>query len=491
MHGQAPRAPDDRVVATGSQSSRAVLDAVRGGSDTIAAIATPPGRGAIALVRMSGPDAELIARRVTAPWPPEARVATLAAIHDPGSGAVIDRALVTRFENGRSFTGEPMVEISTHGGAVSSALVLAALVAAGARQALPGEFTRRAVINGKLTLAQGEAIGDIIDATSRSAQRLALDALDGGLVRRVLALRDALLEVEALIAYDIDFPEEDDGPIAPERIERSANDVNERLDALIATAPAGELVRNGALVVLAGPPNAGKSSLFNALLGDARALVTPIPGTTRDAIEAVIDAPRWPLRLVDTAGLRESADMIERLGIEVSERYLARAQVVLACAERAGEIDSTRQRIAAISSAPIVGVLTKSDLLEADVETRNNYPDKPPGTGQTADPLVRVSAETGSGIGELLARIEEVLSASFAVVAPDTPVVTRARHVAALRAARDEMRQFTESWKKRELPAPVIAVHLRAAVAALEELVGVVDTEDVLDRVFRSFCVGK
>ncbi len=460
-----------------------VLGALGGGGDTIAAIATASGRGAIALVRMSGPAAEHVASRVVFPWPTAPRVATLATIRDPESGAVADRALVTRFERGRSFTGEPMVEISTHGGPVSSALVLAAVVGAGARQALPGEFTRRAVMNGRLTLAQGEAIGDIIDATSRSAQRLALEALDGGLVRRVLALRDALLEVEALIAYDIDFPEEDDGPIAPERVARSAGEVSGLLDALIATAPAGELVRDGALVVLAGPPNAGKSSLFNALLGDARALVTPIPGTTRDAIEAVIDAPGWPLRLVDTAGLRESTDTIEKLGIEVSERYLARAQVVLACGERPEDVAATIRRIAAISRAPTIGVLTKQDLLEAGDAAGERDEDAPR--------LVRVSAESGTGLGELLARVEETLASSFTVVAPDTPVVTRARHLAALRVARAEMREFSESWQEGELPAPVIAVHLRAAVAALEELVGAVDTEDVLDRVFRSFCVGK
>ena len=461
-----------------------MLGAIGGGADTIAAIATPAGRGAIALVRMSGPAAEHIAGRVVFPWPTVSRVATLATIRDPQSGTVVDRALVTRFERGRSFTDEPLVEISTHGGPVSSALVLAAVVAAGARQALPGEFTRRAVMNGKLTLAQGEAIGDIIDATSRSAHRLALDALDGGLVRRVLALRDALLEVEALIAYDNDFPEEDDGPIAPERIARSAEEVSALLDALIATAPAGELVRDGALVVLAGPPNAGKSSLFNALLGDARALVTPIPGTTRDAIEAVIDAPGWPLRLVDTAGLRESTDTIEKLGIEVSERYLARAQVVLACGERPEDIEATTGRIAAISSAPMIGVLTKRDLPDASATAAND-------PRRDTQRYVSVSAETGAGLGELLARVEETLAASFTVVAPDMPVVTRARHLAALRVARTEMREFSESWASGELPAPVIAVHLRAAVSALEELVGVVDTEDVLDRVFRSFCVGK
>jgi len=491
MPADGPSAPARPPSASRTDVAGSVLDAVRGGTDTIAAIATPPGRGAIALVRMSGSAAEHIASRTVLPWPPAPRVATLAAIRDPESGAVIDRALVTRFENGRSFTGEPMVEISTHGGAVSPALVLAALVAAGARQALPGEFTRRAVVNGKLTLAQGEAIGDIIDATSRSAHRVAVDALDGGLVRRVLELRDALLELEALIAYDIDFPEEDDGPIAPARIAGSAAGVSAMLDALIATAPSGELVRNGALVVLAGPPNAGKSSLFNALLGEARALVTPIPGTTRDAIEAVIDAPGWPLRLVDTAGLRESTDTIEKLGIEVSERYLARAQVVLACGERADDIDRTRDRVASVSGAPVIGVLTKLDLHGRGCAPGDDRLVARAPTSLGDQSLLRVSAETGAGLGELLARIEETLAASFTAVAPDTPVVTRARHLAALRTARAEMREFSDRWQSAELPAPVIAVHLRTAVTALEELVGVVDTEDVLERVFRSFCVGK
>ncbi len=477
-------APNTDRLGTARHAGQA-LSAVRGGSDTIVAISTPPGRGALALIRMSGTAAYEIAARTIAPWPPAPRVATLATVHDPNSAGAVDRALVIRFEDGRSFTGERMVEISTHGGSVSSALVLAALVTAGARPALPGEFTRRAVLNGKLTLAQGEAIGDIIDATSRTAHRVALDALDGGLVRRVLFLRDALLDLEAMIAYDIDFPEEDDGPVAPARIAAGAAQVSTLLAALIATAPAGELVRNGALVVLAGPPNVGKSSLFNALLGDARALVTPIPGTTRDAIEAVIDGPGWPLRLVDTAGLRDSADTIERLGIEVSERYLSRAQVVLACAEDTVALRATRQRVAAISAAPIVAVLTKRDLLRsADAATVAD-------ADAVLEQPVPVSAETGDGLTLLLSRIEAVLAASLGTVTGDTPIVTRARHLATLRTAEREIQLFADAWQKGSLPAPVIAVHLRAAVAALEELVGVVDTDDVLDRVFRSFCVGK
>ena len=453
------------------------LRALRGAADTIAAIATAPGRGAIALVRMSGSRADEIAARAITPWPIPARVATLCAVRAPAEQTLVDRALVTRFEHGASFTGEKSVEISTHGGLVTPTLVLAALISAGARQAQPGEFTRRAVMNGALDLAQAEAIGDIIDATSRAGHRAALETLDGGLSRRVLALRDALLEVESLIAYEIDFPEEDDGPIAPQRIREATARAHAAITALLATAPSGELVRAGALVVIAGPPNAGKSSLFNALLGEARALVTPVPGTTRDAIEAVVDGRLWPLRLVDTAGLRETSDLVERLGIEVSERYLARAEAVLACGERPADVASTARLVASMTEAPVVRILTKTD--------------RATGTGDVPTDAIATSAETGAGLTAVLAAIEEVISARHDQPALDAPVLTRARHVAALGQAADELARFMETWASGALPAPVAAVHLRAAVGALEELVGAVDVEDVLDRVFRSFCVGK
>ena len=460
---------------TGSVSD--ALGALRDSADTIAAIATPPGRGALALVRMSGPCADDIAARAIAPWPTTARVATLCAVRDPIEKTLVDRALVTRFERGASFTGEPSVEISTHGGLVTPALVLAALISAGARQALPGEFTRRAVMNGTLDLAQAEAIGDVIDATSRAGHRAALETLDGGLSRRVLALRDALLDVEALIAYEIDFPEEDDGPIAPERVRDATTRAHAAIGALLATAPAGELVRAGALVVIAGPPNAGKSSLFNALLGEARALVTPVPGTTRDAIEAVVDGRRWPLRLVDTAGLRETSDIVERLGIEVSERYLARAEAVLACGDSPADVESTAALVARLTDAPVVRVLTKTD--------------RSGGAANAAAGVIATSAETGEGLTAVLAAIEDAVAARHGQPALDAPVLTRARHVAALRQAADELARFMGTWAAGTLPAPVAAVHLRTAVGALEELVGAVDVEDVLDRVFRSFCVGK
>ncbi len=452
------------------------LWALRGGADTIAAIATASGRGAIALVRLSGPDAEQIARRVVAPWPDGPRLATLAAVRDPDTGAVVDQALVTRFESGRSFTGDPTVEISTHGGAVTPALVLAALIAAGARQALPGEFTRRAVLSGRLTLAQAEAIGDVIDATSRAAQRVALHAVGGALAAQVLTLRDEVVGVEALIAYDIDFPEEDDGPVSRERVLDAARRALAAIDALRATEIRGAIVRDGALVVFAGAPNAGKSSLFNALLGESRALVTPVPGTTRDAIEAVLDTGEWPLRLVDTAGLRETGDEIERLGIEVSERYLAHARVVLVCGETAGDLERADERVAGLTPARRIPVLTKADRSPiAEV----------PGA-------IPVSAMNGDGLTVLLARIVGVLAETLGdTPVDDAPIVTRARHAQALALAHEEMSAFIAAWTEGALPAPVVAVHLRAAAGALEELVGAIDVEDVLDRVFRTFCVGK
>ncbi|HEU5175736.1 MAG TPA: hypothetical protein VFT96_13355, partial [Gemmatimonadaceae bacterium] len=202
-----------------------------GGGDTIVAQATPPGRGAIAVVRVSGPRAHALCRAMASTWPAAPRVATLAMLHDE-SGAPIDQAIVTRYDAPASFTGEDMVELSTHGGAVVPVTVIAALIARGARQALPGEYTRRALLNGKLDILQAEAVGDLVEATSRAAQRVALRQLDGGLSRRILALRDAIIAVEALVAYDIDFPEEDDGPIPPERVSAASARVIHDLSAL-------------------------------------------------------------------------------------------------------------------------------------------------------------------------------------------------------------------------------------------------------------------
>lgn len=444
--------------------------------DTIVAVATPSGRGALALVRLSGPDAFSIAQRHLRALPTQPRAAQLLTVYE--GEEVLDQALVTVFPGPDSFTGDDTVEFSTHGGYLVPSALVAALISSGARQAQPGEFTRRAVLNGKLDILQAEAIGDLIDARSLAMKRAALGQLDGGLSRRLLLLRDRLIELEALIVYDIDFPEEDDGPVPRERVEKSAVEIVASLKALLATAPAGELIREGAIVVIAGPPNAGKSSLFNALLGRSRAIVTEIPGTTRDALEAVIDSGKWPLRLVDTAGLRETDDRLERLGIEVSERYLAAAHVILACAETPESLEHTVKQIARTTDAPILSVRTKADLVTTKDES----------FGRTA---IAVSAETGSGLQDLLDAIDEVLRKQHGEILPDLPILTTARHRHALTVACSEVEQFHRTWREKNFPATVASVHLRTAVSELEELIGTVEVEDVLDRVFSSFCVGK
>ena len=327
--------------------------------DTIVALATAAGRGAIAVVRVSGPSAFQIVSRHLGDWPLEPRIPHLCDVLDGNER--LDQALVTLFPGPNSFPGEDTVEISPHGGYLVPSSVIAALSLSGARQALPGEFTRRAVLNGKLDILQAESIGDLIDARSHAMQRTALSQLDGGLSRRLLDLRTELIGLEALIAYDVDFPDEDDGPIPRERVQEATADVVAALASLLATVPVGEILREGAIVVIAGPPNAGKSSLFNALLGRSRAIVTEIPGTTRDALEATIDTGKWPLRLVDTAGLREATDQLERLGIEVSERYLSAAHLVLACAESPADLNRTIEMVGRRTNAPILPVTTKMD----------------------------------------------------------------------------------------------------------------------------------
>ena len=392
---------------------------------------------------------------------------------------LLDDGLVTVFPAPHSFNGETIVEFSTHGGSFVPTAVLAALVEAGARPAQPGEFTERAVLNGKLDLIRAEAIADIIDARSRAAHRMAVHQLSGTLSRRLGELRSAAIDVEALLAFDIDFPEEDDGRLPRERIAQSADTVVAQIDGLLATVPAAILARDGAIVVLAGAPNAGKSSLLNALIGETRVIVSDIPGTTRDAVEVVLEHYPWPLRLIDTAGLREGAEAVERLGIEVSMRYLASAHAIIACADSVEGLNVARELIGTHSRAPVVGALTKADLVSKREKIEDTSGD------------VAVSAIDGRGLQELLAAVTAAVAATLGPEDTEVPPVTRARHRTALNEARDELVAFCTVWRDHELPAPVAAVHVRAAIHALDELIGVVDIEDVFARVFSTFCVGK
>jgi tRNA modification GTPase len=439
-------------------------------SDPIAAIATPPGRAALAVIRLSGDGAFIIAGRVIAGFQSShARQATLATFHDH-DGQPIDRGVYTVYPGPRSYTGEDLVELSCHGGLLIPSRLLAALHAAGARPAAPGEFTRRAVLNGKLDLVQAEAVGDLIDAAAPVQAAAALRQLEGGLSRRLASLRESLIEVQALLSYHIDFPEEDDGPVPPERIVSQVDGVASRIKHLVATAPSGERLREGALMVFAGRPNAGKSSLFNALLGSERALVTEIPGTTRDTIEAHTDFLGWPVRLADTAGLWNAPERIDRLGVEVSRRYLAAADLVLLCVEAGREMGDDESAIAA--ARPSLVVRTKADLTP---EPGEGFP---------------VSAVTGQGLGILRRAAAEQVFSDRINLTDLEPALTRERHRVALARAQSALAAAAPHLG-RNGDAVLAAHHVREATTALDELLGAVDIEEVLERVFSSFCVGK
>lgn len=456
-------------------------------TDTIVAIATAPGLGAVALVRMSGPQARTILRELSHDeeenWSP--RTARVVKLREGSGGALLDEALVTIFTAPDSYTGEDIVEISTHGGYLTPALVVQACIRLGARQAEAGEFTRRAYLNGKLDLTQAEAVADLIHGLAPRSREVALHQLERGLADRIGELRDHLIGLSALLVQHLDFPEEDDAPTPLQEIGGRASDLVSKLEALLHTAPAGELLREGAVAVLAGRPNSGKSSLFNALLGTERAIVTEEAGTTRDALEAVVSCDGFPFRLVDTAGLRDDRTMraeagrVERMGIEVAVRYLHEADVVLYCLPVDTAMDLEEESFLGTLEGPVVLVRTKDDVR-----------DKPVPCSFDAAREVRVSAQSGSGLGDLQETLAGLVFEGVVENRNEMPVVTRARHVRWLEVARGEIQDFALALKDG-VPPEAASAHLKTAESALEEILGVVALDDVLDRVFRDFCIGK
>lgn len=433
------------------------------------------------MVRISGPRTGEVIRRVVPEFDggfPEPRRATLARLVDPGSGEVVDRGLLTWFPAPASYTGEDVAEFSGHGGGLAPRRVLEALRSVGVRMAEPGEFTRRAHLHGKLDLIQAEAVDDLVRGSSPRLHREALRQLDRHLSRRIAGLREGVLQLEAVLAHHIDFPDEDEPPVESEAIARTARGLAAELRALGATGPEGERLRDGALVVLAGRPNTGKSSLYNAFLGEERALVTELPGTTRDALEADITMDGFPVRLVDTAGLREEGDRVERLGMEVARRFLDHADLVLHCVPEGEEVPETDRVWLSERHLPVLRVVTMADRGAGR------------GGSEARDGVVRVSVVSGEGLDELRAAVAARCFTQLRSWPDDAPVLTRRRQTEAVVRGADEIDAFARALEEG-VPAEYASTHLKAAESALEEVVGLVDTDDVLDRVFRTFCVGK
>jgi len=469
--------------------------------DTIAALATSPGVGAIALVRMSGPEAFEVLRALTPGRDdPAPRTATLRSLTKGEGGDLLDRALVTSFPRPESYTGEDMVEISCHGGWLVPRMILDACVATGARLAEPGEFTRRAVLHGKMDLVQAEAVLDLIEGRSKAQHDAALFQVERGLSRRIGELREQLVTVEAYLAHHIDFPEEDEAPVTVDRVADVAEALRDALEELLETAPGGEFLREGAVTVLAGPPNSGKSSLYNALLGEERAIVTDVPGTTRDALEAVISIGGFPFRLVDTAGLRDSDDQVEELGVEVARRYLDRADLVLFCVESQADLGSAElEFLAGLGDVPTVLLRTKVDLTPRDRVSGLLTSEGLASEGLDDDHRVNaadvresvdLSVVDGTGLGRLKEILPELVYGGLVRTGTSVPALTRARQSEAVQKARDQVVAFIEALDEGT-PVAVASALLRPAETALEELLGLISTDEILDRVFREFCIGK
>jgi tRNA modification GTPase len=449
------------------------------GSDTIAAIATPPGRGAIAIVRCSGPAARRIAGKVFVANASLAdRAATYGTVVD-AAGREIDRGLAIAMDAPRTATGEDVVELHVHGSPITARETLRALIAAGARLAEPGEFTRRAFLNGKLDLSAAEAVADLIAAESRAAAQAAAANLAGGLRRLIEALRSELREMLEELAAAIDFPDEVDSPDGEALRARVAR-LAEALADLARDAERGRLVREGLAVAIVGPPNAGKSSLLNALLGEERAIVSAHAGTTRDTIEECFAVEGVVVRVVDTAGLRRTDDPLERRGVERARAALAAATVALVVVDGSQPLDAAaRELVMETRSRPRVVFFNKRDIGTPAFDLRDRA-EHGALCGSTFDP--------GSIDGVRTA----IANVGWRGVTIDAarPSLASARQTNAVERARESLAVALATIASG-MPLDLIAQDLLGASAALGEITGGAATEEVLDGIFARFCIGK
>src|SRR5215467_2262514 len=455
--------------------------------DTIAAIATPVGEGGVAIIRVSGPDAERIAAGVFARH--EGKNGKLKSntlyhgtIRDSKTDNVLDEVLLAVMRKPRSYTGEDVVEIHCHGGIFLVREILGIILSRGARHAEPGEFTKRAFLNGKLDLAQAEAVLDLIKARTNKAVELARNQVEGTLSSWVRGLREDLLDILVQVEAAVDFPEEDIELLQSSELIDKIGALESKIRAIIDTYEWGRLFREGARVCICGRPNAGKSSLLNALLGENRVIVTPVPGTTRDVIEESLNLKGLPVVLWDTAGIRETFDEIEKIGVELSRQHLEKADAVVLVIDGAEPLtDGDRDLLDVSAGKKRLIVINKNDLAR-----RVNYDelkkDLEPGAL-----LLSVSAKTGRGMEELRTLLWQLLVKSN----PETPVVlTNVRHKSALVRSLESLSRSVTTLDESHSPE-FVALDLNEAREGLEEVIGLVSNDDILERVFANFCIGK
>jgi len=465
-------------------------------TQTIAAISTPPGTGAIAVVRVSGPDALAIADRIFSAQLPESTKGSVVAaregwqshlarhgyVYDPASLTVMDEVVLIPYRGPRTYTGEDLVEINCHGGSLVTREILDLCLREGARLARPGEFTERAFLSGRIDLTQAEAVLDLIQAKTSRQGRLALSALSGDLGQEISAIRKSLVELLTGIVAGIDFPEEV-GDTPSDQVHDVTEDCLARLEVLSHTARSGRFLREGLRLAIVGRPNAGKSSLLNQLLKFERAIVTEVPGTTRDSLEELLDLSGIPVILIDTAGIRPTVDQVERIGIERTGRAINQSDLVLlVCDLSAGWGEPEEEICRLVGGRPLLCIGNKVDLTpDASVAGLGNH-------GCFSIGPLAISAKTGQGLPALTAAIESwVFEGDSARQGRSSLNARQAelclKAVAAL--------QLVRSTLKSGLPQDCLATDLKAAVDALSEISGEAVSEEVIHKVFANFCIGK
>ncbi len=446
--------------------------------DTIVALATPMGRGGIGVLRLSGKDSITITRKLVddEKFSPIPRYSSLKKISNPKNGEVIDEALITYFQSPQSFTGEDVVEISCHGSPVLLRQVLDVCLKLDARLAESGEFTLRALANGQLDLSQAEAIRDLIDAKSVSMTRQAIRQFRGEFSHQLQPLKDELLTVIVFLESALEFVEDDLPEIEAENIREKLKSIAKKLGKLTETFKAGKLIREGLRVALVGRPNVGKSSLFNALLGEERAIVTEIAGTTRDQLNESFTIKNIPVTLIDTAGLRDTSDTVESIGVERSKRTMADADLVVVLLDGSEEIAAEDYDIFdQLKDIDYLIAVNKNDLQQVDLDLNGRS-------------IVRISAKTGDGLEDLKNAIVE----PFSVGETDGKgfLVSDARHNDLLLRAKADIENST-SLLEQKMSEEIVLVGLHNSLKYLGEITGETTTEDMLTQIFSTFCIGK
>ena len=450
-------------------------------SDTIAAIITPLGKGGVGIIRLSGPKSLDVAKRFFVPLHSEFKDFKPRFLHHGQlriDQKVIDEVLLAYMPAPRSYTGEDVVEINCHGGPAILHLILEAILQTGVRLANPGEFTYRAFLNNKMDLTQAEAVAELINAPAKQAVPLIEQRLSGALGRKIKELRIRLERLRQEFCVAVDFPEEEIECLPPSKIAEEVNHACTEIDNLLCSYEQKHLYTEGALVVLAGQVNAGKSSLLNALLGKNRAIVTSIPGTTRDYLEEFIQLQGLPIKLVDTAGLRQTADEVESLGLERSLDLIQKSDLCLLVVDSGKEFSSyERDVLARVSSRQVILVLNKCDL----------YPDLPSWTKKLDCDWVQVSALTGQGLRDLQEKIVKSLTGNQPE--PEMALVPNLRQKKALERALAELKSLRQNLGV--LPYDLLAIHLDLACEVLKEITGEITSEEILNQIFSQFCIGK